>query len=154
MLFSCLVGKVAQLPRQHFQFLKNPLVIVLEGVEKARQTWGPFLRSADAAGVSALILADSRVDLYNPNANPRQLGDDFLPARFAKPPAAKCRSGCISIGSIFSPPEWMGRCLIRKSIIAGRPHSSLGSEADGLTGETGSSAEITARPFAHARHCR
>lgn len=44
----------------------NPLVVVLEGVEKPGNL-GAVLRSADAVGIDALILADSRVDLYNPN---------------------------------------------------------------------------------------
>jgi TrmH family RNA methyltransferase len=35
------------------------------------------LRSADAAGVSALILADARTDLYNPNAIRASLGTIF-----------------------------------------------------------------------------
>jgi RNA methyltransferase, TrmH family len=44
-----------------------PLVAVLEGVEKPGNV-GAVLRSADAAGVSAVIVADGRTDLYNPNA--------------------------------------------------------------------------------------
>jgi TrmH family RNA methyltransferase len=54
----------------------RPLVVVLEGVEKPGNL-GAVLRSADAAGVSALILADSRVDLYNPNAIRASLGTIF-----------------------------------------------------------------------------
>jgi TrmH family RNA methyltransferase len=48
----------------------------LEGVEKPGNL-GAVLRSADAVGVSALILADSRVDLYNPNAIRASLGTIF-----------------------------------------------------------------------------
>lgn len=44
----------------------NPLIVVLEGVEKPGNL-GAVLRSADAVGIDALILADTRVDLYNPN---------------------------------------------------------------------------------------
>ncbi|MCC6124032.1 MAG: RNA methyltransferase [Pirellulales bacterium] len=54
----------------------HPLVAVLEGVEKPGNL-GAVLRSADAAGVSALILADSRIDLYNPNAIRASLGTIF-----------------------------------------------------------------------------
>jgi RNA methyltransferase, TrmH family len=53
-----------------------PLVVVLEGVEKPGNL-GAVLRSADAAGISALILADSRIDLYNPNAIRASLGTIF-----------------------------------------------------------------------------
>ena len=49
---------------------------VLEGVEKPGNI-GAVLRSADAAGVSALILADARTDLYNPNAIRASLGTIF-----------------------------------------------------------------------------
>ena len=53
-----------------------PLVAVLEGVEKPGNV-GAVLRSADAAGVSALIAADPRTDLYNPNAIRASLGTIF-----------------------------------------------------------------------------
>ncbi|MGD0382065.1 MAG: RNA methyltransferase [Thermoguttaceae bacterium] len=55
---------------------KNPLIAVLEGVEKPGNI-GAVLRSADAAGVSALILADACTDLYNPNAIRASLGTIF-----------------------------------------------------------------------------
>jgi RNA methyltransferase, TrmH family len=55
---------------------QNPLVAVLEGVEKPGNL-GAVLRSADAAGVSALVLADPRTDLFNPNAIRASLGTIF-----------------------------------------------------------------------------
>jgi TrmH family RNA methyltransferase len=53
-----------------------PLVTVLEGVEKPGNV-GAVLRSADAAGVSAVIVADGRTDLYNPNAIRASMGTIF-----------------------------------------------------------------------------
>jgi TrmH family RNA methyltransferase len=53
-----------------------PLVAVLEGVEKPGNL-GAVLRSADAAGVSAVIVADGRTDLFNPNAIRASLGTIF-----------------------------------------------------------------------------
>ena len=54
----------------------NPLVAVIEGVEKPGNV-GAVLRSGDAAGISALIVADGRTDLYNPNAIRASLGTIF-----------------------------------------------------------------------------
>ncbi len=59
-----------------FVLPQHPLVAVLEGVEKPGNV-GAVLRSADAAGVSAVILADGRTDLYNPNAIRASLGTIF-----------------------------------------------------------------------------
>lgn len=46
---------------------KNPLVLVLEGIEKPGNL-GAILRSADGAGADAVILVDCVLDIYNPNA--------------------------------------------------------------------------------------
>lgn len=45
----------------------SPLLLVLEGIEKPGNL-GAILRSADGAGVDAVILVDCVLDLYNPNA--------------------------------------------------------------------------------------
>lgn len=45
---------------------KAPLVLVLESVEKPGNL-GAILRTADAAGVDAVIVCDPLTDLYNPN---------------------------------------------------------------------------------------
>ena len=44
----------------------KPLIIVAESVEKPGNL-GAILRTADAAGVDAVLLCDPRVDLWNPN---------------------------------------------------------------------------------------
>ena len=75
---------VAEVPRPMLESLMPrgdsdrtaPLVAVLEGVEKPGNV-GAVLRSADAAGVSAVIVADPRTDLYNPNAIRASLGTIF-----------------------------------------------------------------------------
>ena len=61
---------------------KNPLIIVLETVEKPGNL-GAVLRTADAAGVDAVIIADPRTDLYNPNAIRASVGCIFSVPLFA-----------------------------------------------------------------------
>ncbi len=58
------------------QLPAEPLVAVLEAIEKPGNV-GAILRSADAAGVDAVILADCRTDLYNPNTIRASLGTVF-----------------------------------------------------------------------------
>lgn len=68
---------------------KSPLVVVLEGVEKPGNI-GAVLRSADAAGVDAVIICDPLCDLYNP-----QLIRSSLGARFSVPTVACTSQECI-----------------------------------------------------------
>lgn len=67
---------VAEMPRPALDDLtlpEDPLVAVLEAVEKPGNV-GAVLRSADATRVSALVVADGRTDLYNPNVIRSSLG--------------------------------------------------------------------------------
>ena len=53
-----------------------PLVVVIEGVEKPGNV-GALLRSADGAGVDAVVVASPRTDLFNPNAIRASAGTIF-----------------------------------------------------------------------------
>ena len=55
---------------------ENPLVMVLEAVEKPGNL-GAVLRSADAAGADAVIICDPLTDLYNPNLIRASIGAVF-----------------------------------------------------------------------------
>ena len=55
---------------------ENPLVVVLESVEKPGNL-GAVLRSADAAGADAVIVCDPLTDLYNPNLIRSSIGAVF-----------------------------------------------------------------------------
>lgn len=54
----------------------NPLIVVVESVEKPGNL-GAMLRTADASGVSAVLLCDPHTDLYNPNLIRASLGGVF-----------------------------------------------------------------------------
>jgi TrmH family RNA methyltransferase len=126
---------VAEAPRLTLANLRlpsNPLVAVLEGVEKPGNV-GAILRSADAAGVDAVIVADGRTDLYNPNTIRASLGTVFRQN--------------ICEASSADAIEWLGSKGL--AIIAARPDAAtlytdadlrggvaivLGSESAGLTG--------------------
>jgi len=69
----------------------EPLVVVVEGVEKPGNL-GAVLRSADAAGADAVIAADPRTDLFNPNAIRASLGTVFtIPVAAASSAAVRAR---------------------------------------------------------------
>ena len=45
---------------------KNPLIVIIESVEKPGNL-GAIMRTCDSAGANALIVADPKTDIYNPN---------------------------------------------------------------------------------------
>ena len=56
---------------------KNPLIVVLEGVEKPGNL-GAVVRTADGAGVDAVIMCDSKTDVYNHNTVRSSTGTIFM----------------------------------------------------------------------------
>jgi TrmH family RNA methyltransferase len=64
----------------------NPLVIVLEAVEKPGNL-GAILRTADAAPVDAVLIGDPRTDLFNPNVIRASIGCVFTVPTVAAPVA-------------------------------------------------------------------
>lgn len=54
----------------------NPLVLVLEAIEKPGNL-GAIFRTADAAGVDAIIISNANTDFYNPNVIRASLGTVF-----------------------------------------------------------------------------
>lgn len=61
---------------QQLTLKENPLVVVLESVEKPGNL-GAILRSADAANADAVIVCDPLTDLYNPNLIRSSIGAIF-----------------------------------------------------------------------------
>ena len=79
-LLALAVPKYAEL--NSFKPGKDPLIIVLETVEKPGNL-GAVMRTADAAGVDAVIIADPRTDIFNPNAIRASIGCIFSVPLFA-----------------------------------------------------------------------
>jgi TrmH family RNA methyltransferase len=109
----------------------DPLVAVIEGVEKPGNV-GAVLRSADGAGVDAVVAASPRTDLFNPNAIRASAGTMFtVPTGAAPTPEvlAWLRDRALRI--------------VAARVGAGRPYTEtdltgplaivLGAEADGLS---------------------
>jgi RNA methyltransferase, TrmH family len=70
---------VAEQKVHHLDQIKlsaQPLVLVLESVEKPGNL-GAILRTADAAGVDAVIICDPQTDFYNPNVIRSSVGCVF-----------------------------------------------------------------------------
>jgi TrmH family RNA methyltransferase len=135
---------VAEMPRHSLADLPlpaDPLLAVIEGVEKPGNL-GAVLRTADGAGVSAVIVAESGTDLFNPNVIRASLGTIFsVPVAVA------------STGDVLA---WLGERGIR--IVAARVQASidyttadyrgavaiaLGSEARGLSDAWAELADIS-----------
>ena len=69
---------------------KSPLLLVLESVEKPGNL-GAIFRTADAAGIDAVIICDPQTDFYNPNVIRSSLG-----CVFTKPMASATSEETIS----------------------------------------------------------
>ena len=75
---------------EDLQLPENPLIVVLESVEKPGNL-GAVLRSADAAQADAVIVCDPLTDLYNPNLIRSSIG-----AIFTVPTVACTSEECIA----------------------------------------------------------
>jgi RNA methyltransferase, TrmH family len=125
---------VAETPVRRLEDLQlptEPLVAVVEGIEKPGNL-GAILRTADAAGLDAVIVADGGTDLFNPNVIRASLGTVF-------------RNG-VAEASTAEAIAWLRSRQLK--IFAARPDASLtytaadfrggaalvlGSEATGLS---------------------
>lgn len=70
------ICRTRPLPPDDLQLSANPLLVVVETVEKPGNL-GAILRTADAAGIDALLLCDPQTDIFNPNVIRSSLGAVF-----------------------------------------------------------------------------
>jgi TrmH family RNA methyltransferase len=110
---------------------ENPLIVVVEGVEKPGNL-GAVLRTADGAGADAVIAADPRTDPFNPNAIRASLGTIFaLPvvaATTAETLAWLAERRIAAVVTIVDAPTGYAAVDYRGPVAI-----VLGSEADGLS---------------------
>lgn len=128
---------VVAVVRQHNRLLsdinlgENPLLVVLESVEKPGNL-GAVLRSADAAGATAVIVCDPLTDLYNPNLIRASLG-----AFFCIPVVACTSEECIRFlkdnGIAILTAQLQDSNLYYDTDMRGPVAIVMGTEADGLT---------------------
>ena len=137
---------VFRIPRTSLEDLKlsdSALVIVAESVEKPGNL-GAILRTADAAGVDALLVCDPRVDLWNPNVVRASRGAVF------SVPTVECDNAAAL--------EWLKRSEVR--ILAATPSAdevyfdvdlrqpvaiAVGTEDEGLSVFWMSQADVRVR---------
>lgn len=125
------VARVPSLDLDRLVLPADPLVVVVEAVEKPGNL-GAVLRSADGAGVDAVIAASPRTDLFNPNAIRASAGTIF-----SVPIAAAATANVVA---------WLRDRAIRTiatRVEAPTPYTdadltgpvaiALGAETDGLT---------------------
>jgi TrmH family RNA methyltransferase len=109
----------------------GPLVAVIEGVEKPGNV-GAILRSADAAGVDAVIVADGGTDLFNPNTIRASLGTVFK-TNVVEATAAETIAWLAAKGLRAVAARVDGAVDYTSADLRGGVAIVLGSEAEGLS---------------------
>ncbi len=125
---------VARIPDTSLGALSLPsdaLVVVVEGVEKPGNL-GAVLRSADGAGADAVIAADPRTDLFNPNAVRASQGTVFA-VPVAGAPSAEVRTWLRRAGVRVLAARVGGAVSYTDADLRGPLAIVLGSEASGLS---------------------
>ena len=140
--FLAVVPAVGSVPRE-LPLPDNPLVLIAESVEKPGNL-GAMLRTADAAGVDAVVAADPVTDWGNPNVVRSSKGTVF--------------SVPVATATTAETLAWARECGIR--LIAATPAASelhtdvdltgpvailVGTEKEGLTPEALDGADVRVR---------
>ena len=108
----------------------NPLVLICEGVEKPGNL-GAILRTADAAGVTAVIAADPVTDWANPNVVRASKGTVFsVPVASAGAAEVFAWLAEHALALVAAAPD--GDVLLTDADLSGPTAIAVGSEARGL----------------------
>jgi TrmH family RNA methyltransferase len=117
---------------EHLVLGERPLVLVCEGIEKPGNL-GAILRTADAAGVTAVIAAGPVTDWGNPNLVRASKGTVF-----SVPVASGSSAGVLgwladrSVPVVATTPDT--DTLVAEADLTGPVAIAVGSEHDGLSG--------------------
>ena len=121
----------------------RPLLIVLEGVEKPGNL-GAILRSADGAGVDAVIVCDPGTDVFNPNVLRASTGA-FFTVPVVEEDASRVRSWLREVGirSVATTPA--ADTAYTAADLGGPLAIVLGAEDTGLSDEWLRRADLRVR---------
>lgn len=137
------VVREKQLSLDDLRLSSNPLVIVLERVEKPGNL-GAVLRSADAAKADAVIICDPLTDLYNPNLIRSSIG-----AVFSVPCVACSSEACIAFlkarGIQILTAQLQDSSLYYDTDMRRGTAIVMGTESTGLTGQWRQAADAHIR---------
>ena len=112
---------------------ENPLLVVLEYLEKPGNL-GSIVRTADAVGASAVLVADAAADLYNPNAIRASLGTVFT-VRLAAASSQEVAAWLRRTGVRIFAARVDGAVTFWDADFRGPAAVVLGSEAHGLSSQ-------------------
>ena len=135
--------RLRQLLLEDLRLPERPLIVVVESVEKPGNL-GAILRSADAAGVDAVIVCDPLTDLYNPNLIRSSVGSIF------SVPCVACSSEeCISFlkshGIQILTAQLQDSSLYYDTDMCRPTAIVMGTEATGLTDQWRKAADAHIR---------
>jgi TrmH family RNA methyltransferase len=110
---------------------EQPLLLVLETVEKPGNL-GAMLRTADAAGIDAVIICDPQTDIYNPNVVRASLGTLFtVPVVIA--PSEEIIQSLKQAGITIAATALTGQSGYHETDFRHASAIVMGSEAHGLS---------------------
>lgn len=124
------VGRARTASLADLNLSPNPLVLVAEGIEKPGNL-GAMLRTADAAVVDALVVADPTTDPFNPNVVRASQGALFAVPVATAPPgdvAAWLRTLGVQVyaaGPEGGVPPWECNFAAGCAIVVGSEHDGL-----------------------------
>ena len=124
---------VFEIPERSLEDLRLgpiPLILVAESLEKPGNL-GALLRTADAAHVDAILVADPRVDLWNPNVVRASRGALFTVPAVETDNAAALKWLRAAGVSIVAAAPFCCRVCIPRPICAGRPRWSSAQRTPG-----------------------